>query len=458
MKMSEFCQVTDGAAISPYDDFIIQNIVTDSRVVKKDDVFLALKGEQFDGHDFCKAAVDSGAKAIIVDKLELPLPEKVLVVKVKSTLKAYQDIAEYKRLKFDIPVIAVTGSTGKTSTKDIIAAALSSSMKVLKSHANFNNEIGLPATLLNLDSTYESAVVEMGMRGKGQIKELAEIAHPTIGVVTNVGKTHIELLKSVQNIMKAKRELVEALDQTGTVILNADDENVRSMSGSAKGKVVLFGFSDDADIKASDVVQSTEGLTFTCTDKQGGRKFAVKLPLLGRHNIYNALCAIAVCSVLQVDTDRMLEGLSKVELSAMRQQVSKISGMIFIDDTYNASPDSMKAALELLQDMPGKRKIAILGDMLELGKVSDDEHTRLGDIAAESGVELLVTIGSKTYHTSERAAEKGVRTWHFKTHSQAVEMAGELLEKGDTVLFKGSRGMHIEEVLKALTEKLRDKK
>lgn len=456
-KVSELCQVIDGSTICPYDDFIVKNLTTDSRQVKKGSVFFAFKGDNFDGHDFCELAVKSGASVLVVEKLQLPLPEDVVVIKVKDTLKSYQQLAAYWRLRFKIPVVAVTGSTGKTTTKDIIAAALGDSLKVLKSYANFNNEIGVPATLLRLDSTYQAAVLEMGMRGLGQIKELAEIANPTIGVVTNVGKTHIEILGSVDNIASAKQELVEALDENSTAIFNGDDTMVAQMVQVAKGKTVCFGLDKNNKVRAENIRQNISGMQFTCIDDISEASYEVEVPILGIHNVYNTLCAISVASVLGVDRTKMLEGLKNIELSGMRQHIENIHGMTFIDDTYNASPDSMRAALSLLKSMPGKRKIAILGDMLELGDIAKKEHAKLGEAVSEAGVNLLITIGNKSQHTSAKAAELGVRTWHFEKQTLALDAAMSLFALGDTVLFKGSRGMHIDELLQLIKQRLAKK-
>lgn len=457
IKASELCQVTEGSAICPYDDFFIKSISTDTRKIKKGDVFFALKGEHFDGHDFCEQARQNGASILVVEKLPSPFPENIVVVKVKDTLKAYQELAVYYRMQFNIPVIAVTGSTGKTTTKDIIAAALGSSMKVLKSYANFNNEIGVPATLFQLNSSYQAVVLEMGMRGLGQIKELAQIARPTIGVVTNVGKTHIELLQSVENIAKAKQELIDELPEKSTAILNCDDKYVEQMASAAKGEVIFYGFSDKAQIRAENARQEEKGIVFTCLDSINNNSYEVFVPVLGMHNVYNTLCAISVATVLGIEKDAVLAGLQNVEFSAMRQNIEQIYGMTFVDDTYNANPDSMRAALELLSNLPGKRKIAVLGDMLELGEIANEEHAELGRIVSETGVNVLITVGSKSYHTSAKAAELGVRTWHFATHKLALETIVPLISEGDTILFKASRGIHMDELLKYVKEQLAER-
>ncbi len=454
LKISELCFVTNGAALQPYDDINILNVTTDSRTTKPDSAFVALRGEKFDGHDFCQDAIKNGAKVIVIEKFIVPPPDNVVQVKVNDTLTAYQDIASFYRSKFDIPVIAVTGSTGKTTPKELIYAALERQMPVLKSHANFNNEIGLPATLLNLESKYKAAVVEMGMRGIGQIQQLAQIARPTIGVITNVNQTHIEVLKTMENITIAKQELVQELTEHDFAILNCDDDNVLKMSEHTKAKVVFYGFNDKADITATDIEYLEEGTEFKCVDKEKKISYHVFIPLLGKHNVYNTLAAIAVAKLLNVDVGKMLEGLKNMKVSKMRQEIIKISGITFIDDTYNASPASMQASLELLEKIQGNRKIAVFGDMLELGEYADSEHEKLGELVAKYKTDILLTVGDKSFFACQKAFENGVKADHFKKNEVAAYTLLPLLKKGDVVLVKGSRGMHMEVFLQTLQEKM----
>ncbi len=454
IRISEICQFTGGGAIQPYDDFEVGGVSTDSRLVKNGDVFVALEGENYNGHDFCQVAVQKGAKALVVSNLPQPLPDSVVVIKVKNTLKAYQDIAACHRSKFNLPVVAVTGSAGKTSTKDIIAAALSESKNVLKSQGNHNNEIGLPLTLLDLTPQHQVLVVELGMRGLGQIRELAEIARPDIAVVTNVGQTHIELLGSQENIVAAKRELVESLSDSGTAILNGDDTYVREMASATKARKLFYGLGESADITAKNIKR--EGLTtvFCCANKISGQEYEVRLPLLGEHNVYNALAAIAVTTVLKIDKDIMLSGLATTVLSGMRQEVSEAGGLLLVNDAYNANPAAMCAAAKMLNNMPGKRKVMILGDMLELGDMSDEAHRAVGREIVRQGIDMVVTVGDKSALISRESAEQGVRSWHFAEKTPVLPLLEEILQPGDTVLFKGSRGMRMEELLDGLKEKI----
>ncbi len=414
-------------------------------------------GEKFDGHNFCLSAIKNGAKAVVVEHLPKSLPKGIVAVVVEDTLKAYQDLAAYNRDQYDIPVVAVTGSVGKTSTKDLIAAALGKCKKVLKTLGNHNNEIGVPLTLLKLQKEHEVAVLEMGMRGLGQIKLLAQIAKPTIGVVTNIGETHVELLGSVANSALAKRELVESLSDEGVAILNFDDPYVKEMVEVAKGKVIFFGLSSGADIRAKNIRDEGMGTFFECVNKVSNEEYSVTIPLLGDHNVYNALAAIAVASAMQIPTEDILAGLAEAEITSMRQELLPVNDMIFINDTYNSSPSSMRAALKTLGRMKGKRKVVVLGDMLELGEFSDKEHKEIGREVVKCGIDLVVTVGSKSCHISIEAAEHGIPSWHFKNHSFAADTLATMLQKGDSVLFKGSRGMHIDELLNAVKDKLAQK-
>ncbi|MDR3349237.1 MAG: UDP-N-acetylmuramoyl-tripeptide--D-alanyl-D-alanine ligase [Acidaminococcales bacterium] len=447
LKISELCQATGGATAWPYEDAQLPEVVTDSRLVSPGVAFVAIVGQKFDGHDFCAVAAKNGAKAIVAAKPPFPPPENAALIMVKDTLAAYQEIAAFYRNKFALPIIAVTGSVGKTTTKDLIAAALGDSCKVLKSQANFNNEIGLPATLLKLTAEHKAAVVELGMRGAGQIRQLAKIAKPAIGVVTNVGNAHIELLGSVENIAAAKQELIEELDAGAVAVLNADDHYVSLMGAAAKGRTVTVGFGDKAEIRAVNILQHERGLSFTCQDGLSGVEYQVNTALLGRHNVYNMLCAIAAATLLGVKREDMLAGLSEPVITKMRQNIQKAGGITIIDDTYNASPASMKASLELLRTLPGKRRVAVLGDMLELGALSGAEHENIGRLAARNGIDFLITIGEKSHRVAREAGRLGVPNWHFQSSFLAADIIKRLIKPGDTVLFKASRGIKLDELL-----------
>ena len=432
-----------------------RGISTDTRTVQPENLFIALVGEQFDGHEFVAQAAAKGAAGIIVSR-PVTVPDGVAVIEVQDTLAALQAVARFHRSRYHIPIIAVTGSNGKTTTKDMLAAVLSSRFRVLKTEANFNNEIGLPLTLLKLDSGHEAAVVEMGMRACGQIRELAEIALPTVGVVTNVGETHMEILGSIENIAAAKAELVEAMGPDDVVVLNADDPQVRAMQNKTQGRVVLYGLGTAAVVRAEHIVTGKNGDLITTFDCIGPRGFfPVTLHTVGSHNVYNALAAIAVGWELGLQPEELAAGIGRFVPGAMRLEIRNYGEYTVINDVYNASPLSMAAALDTLAAIGKGRKIAVLGDMLELGDTAAVAHRRIGQLAAEHGLDIVLTVGPLAEYIAVAAAEYGVKIVHaFTSHQQAIEKLQCLLQPGDYILLKGSRGMKMETMLKAFDHTL----
>lgn len=421
-------------------------VSTDTRTLKPGSLFIALKGEKFDGHDYIVRAVDSGAAGVVIGKKDVYVPERTTAILVDDPLSAYQRLARFHRQRFSIPVVAITGSNGKTTTKDMVAAVLSSRMKVLKTEANYNNDVGLPLTLLNINKQHEVAVVEMGMRALGEIRRLAEVALPTIGVVTNVGETHIEILGSVENIATAKGELVEIVGNDGLVILNADNPFVRAMEKKTSARLVFFGFEGGADVRAENLVASDRQISFECVSQKG--TFPVVVPAPGKHNAYNALAAIAVGLELGLSPAEINSGLESFLPSAMRLHVETFGDYTVINDAYNASPMSMAAAAETLAYIAKGRKIAVLGDMLELGDVAVDAHRRVGEKLAEEGIQVVVTVGKLAKYIAEAALDSGVDvTVACQTHDEAQEALRKLMRPGDTILIKGSRGMKMETIL-----------
>lgn len=445
-SLAEVCAAT-GGSIGKSGDYQFKGVCTDTRSVQAGDLFIALRGERFDGHDFISQAVEKGAAGVVVDRLDELYTGDAAVVVVSNTLHALQNLATYHRRRFRIPVVAVTGSNGKTTTKDLTAAVLASRLPVLKTQANFNNEIGLPLTLLNLTKDHRAAVVEMGMRGLGEIAELARIAEPTAAIVTNVGETHIELLGSLENIAIAKSELVEAIDATGFVVLNADNPYVQAMSKKAKGKVLLYGLESPCDVQACEI--RTEGFSTMFVCRIFGAEFPIKLPAIGKHNVYNALAAIATAWQLGLSPADITSGLQAFMPSSMRQHIEQIGSYVVINDTYNASPLSMASALDTLEQVAEGRKVAVLGDMLELGNIAVDAHHRLGKMVAESGVSVVITVGDLAQSIAETARECGVpEAVACGDHEQAWRELSARLKSGDTILVKGSRGMRMEQIIK----------
>ena len=449
-ELSELLEAT-GAEFRGKRTEHFEDIVTDTRKIKEGVLFVALSGERFNGEDFAAEAVAKGAAGVVVSRNcpEDKLPAGGAVLVVENTLKAYQQIAHAWRMKFDIPVIAVTGSNGKTTTKDLVAAVLSARGPVCKTQANFNNEVGLPLTLLSIREEHVAAVVEIGMRGMHQIEELVPIAEPSIGIVTNVGETHIELLGSIENIAKAKSELVEGIPAGGTIILNQDDPRVAAMREKA-GKdvrVLTFGIEQEADIRG-DAIHTDEHMTrFSVCYREKFHDYVI--PVLGRHNVYNALAAVAVGLAMGFSAMEIHMGFQTLEATKMRFECVERDGYRIINDAYNASPMSMKASLETTAKLSAEsRKIAVLGDMLELGDISAEAHREVGHEVGRNGFSVLITYGEMSRKIDEGAAEAGVKDIrHAATHEEAAEMLKKLLHRGDTVLFKGSRGMKMEKIL-----------
>ena len=421
-------------------------VSTDTRDLGENSVFVALKGEKFDGHHFIDKALEAGALFAVAEHIPTGIAAERICL-VQDTTQAYQEIATYYRSKFDIPVVAVTGSNGKTSTKDMIFDCLKGSMKVLKNHANFNNEIGVPKTLLGLNLEHQAAVVEMGMRGLGQIATLTEIAKPTMAVITTVNATHIELLGSIENIAIAKAEIFKDFTQDNIVVLNYDNVYVKTMNPLCPK--VYFGLTESADVYATEIKYSDCCTSFKCVDKLRKESYMVSIPLVGEHNLYNALAALTVASLLKVNVEEALHGLAETQLSAMRQTVEKYSKNItVINDAYNAGPVSMQMALDTLKTMaPHSRKIAVLGDMLELGEISRAAHENLARDCVRASVDIVFLYGECTKFTAQEAVKIGLNAVHFEDKLQLSAYLKKIIKHNDVLLFKGSRGMGMEEVI-----------
>ena len=429
------------------------SVTADSRKISIGSLFVALKGERFNGEDFCIEAIDKGAGGVLVSNDCDPknIPPTGIVFAVDNTLDAYQKIAAAWRNKFDIPIVAITGSNGKTTTKDLTAAALASLGSILKTTANYNNEIGVPQTLLELNENHRAAVIEIGMRGLNQIAPLAALVRPTVGIVTNVGETHIELLGSIENIARAKAELVEAIEPGGAVILNADDENVSAMIDRVKPgvKVITFALEHDATLRAENLITKRSSTMFTLKYKD--ETYDCGIPIIGRHNVSNALAAIAAAAVVGLKTDEIRAGFTTLATTKMRFEIIDRNGIQIINDAYNASPASMRVAISTTAEIASGRKIAVLGDMLELGNRSESIHRSIGADLAKNNFGVLVTFGKLGRLIAEGAKEAGVeKIFTADTHEQAAEYLRGTVKKGDTILFKGSRAMRMEKIIELI--------
>jgi UDP-N-acetylmuramoyl-tripeptide--D-alanyl-D-alanine ligase len=413
-------------------------IQTDTRIIKPGEVFVALRGDKFDGHGFVSTAIAKGAIAAIVDfAYENPgLP----VLQVKNTLEAYQKIARWWRDRFDIPVIGITGSVGKTTTKELIAAVLATQGRVHKTYGNYNNEIGVPKTLLELSPEDDYAVIEMAMRGKGQIAELTHIANPTIGVITNVGTAHIELLGSETAIAQAKCELLAEMPKDSVAILNHDHPLLISTAATVwQGEVITYGLSG-GDIQGQ--VMDRETLAV------GG--IQLPLPLPGRHNATNFLAALAVAQVVGIDWTTLQTGVNVDMPTGRSQRFALGNDVVILDETYNAAPEAMLAALQLLADTPGKRKIAVLGAMKELGERSPQLHQRVGETVQKLQLDGLLVLVDGTDAEAIAKSAAGIPSECFATHAELVARLKTFVQAGDRLLFKAAHSVGLDQVVNQL--------
>lgn len=462
MTAVELLKITGGTIVNGSRETKINRISLDSRNLCKGDLFIPIQGSNHDGHNFIAQALHGGAIGFLSNRWDEKLKKSLadgfgnstLAIVVEDTLQALQAIAKHIRDKLDVEVIGITGSTGKTCTKDMIASVLAQARNVVSTEKNYNNEIGVPLTILKANESTEILVVEMAMRGVGQIRQLAEIVQPTMGLVTNVGKTHFELLGSEEKIADAKSELVEAIPSEGMVILNADDKWTEKLRRLSSAPVVTYGVSESAEFKAVDIQTDAEGRPSfrIVTDSN---ELSLSLPFPGRHNVYNALAACAVASEIHISQARIKRGLETCAISEMRMQVFNTpDGVIIINDAYNASPTSMKAALETLSDLAGKkRKIAVLGDMLELGTLSEMAHFKIGELVSDSKVDILITVGEKSKRIAVGAMSKGMSLRQVIQCEKTLEASAVLADQvkpGDVVLIKASRGMELEKAVDAL--------
>ncbi|HEX2925186.1 MAG TPA: UDP-N-acetylmuramoyl-tripeptide--D-alanyl-D-alanine ligase [Ruminiclostridium sp.] len=423
-------------------------VTTDSRKVEKGNLFIPLIGEKFDGHDYISQCFDAGAAVCITSK-QIPQISGGTAVLVEDTGKALRDLAAWHRKKFDIPVVGITGSVGKTSTKDMISCVLSQKYEVLKTQGNFNNEIGLPLTVLNIDSKHEAAVIEMGMSGFGEISRLTAIARPNIAVITNIGVSHIEKLGSQQGILKAKLEILEGLHKEGLVILNGDDPLLKSLEGQLPFRTVFYGMDSAFDYTAQNYQSMGEmGTSFEISVE--GNRYSIEIPVPGIHNVYNALAAIAAGIEMKIPMDTIIDGIKKFSPGNMRQSIISHNGIKIINDAYNASPQSMQAAVNVLEEISSdSRSIAVLGDMFEMGDMAEELHYSVGSFIKDKKIDYLVTVGVNSRRISQAVADSGnttIKLHHFENNQEALNYILGIIRPGDYVLIKGSRGMKMEQI------------
>lgn len=462
--LEQLAQDAAGVLAQGHPHTVIRSVSTDSRTIGPDQLFIPLAGRRFDGHAFLPDAAARGAAAALVRRGAVPQeawPKGMGVIVVDDTLAALQRLAAAQRSRLQGTVTAVTGSVGKTTTKDMLAAIGRVRARLVATKGNFNNEIGLPLTVLEADETTELLVLEMGMRGAGEIRALARLARPHAGIVTNVGPVHVERLGGLEGIAAAKRELVEELPADGVAVLNGDDPPVRGMADGAPCRAVFFGLSKDNDVRAAAVESFGErGSRFVL--QYGGRERAVALPVPGRHHVMNALAAAAAALAIGFDLDDVVRGLAAAheQRSAMRTDVTLTEGGIrVVNDAYNAGPASMAAALQLLSELQADRRVAVLGDMLELGPLAEQAHAEVGKEAARLGVDVLIAVGRWGPVMARSAAAAGLRDENVhvcRDAAEAAALARRLVRPGDAVLVKASRGVMLEQVAERLLQSSRE--
>ena len=447
MKLStdEILRATNGNLLKGNKERLITNISTDSRTLKKNDLFVALIGDRFDGHDFLEPVVGKGAIGAIVSR-EVDV-EIELLIKVDDTLQALGDIATYYRRKFNIPITVVTGSNGKTTTKDMTASILAQRFSTLKSEGSFNNLVGVPLTLFQLSEEHQAAVLELGISLPGEMRLLSRITQPNIGVITNIGPTHLEFLKSLERVVQEKGILLEYVRHA---VLNADDNMTDKLIERFRGEVITFGESADANVRAGKILLDEAGKAEFSLIVYGDDKGRIRLPSLGRHNVSNALAATSVGILMGLDVAEIKTGLADYQQTKMRMQPVTINGVKFINDAYNSNPVSLKAAIVFLANLPCEgKKIAILADMLELGEDSEALHRQAGKDIPAGKIDILITVGENAAQIAI-AAENSIPAHNIyvcATNDEAAARLREVIEPKDTVLLKGSRGMRLEEIL-----------
>jgi UDP-N-acetylmuramoyl-tripeptide--D-alanyl-D-alanine ligase len=459
LSLRDVLEATGGEATTSRKNIYFRGISTDSRKIKKGDLFIPLRGPNFDGRDFILDALKKGAAGAVSSKPSAITPKNKIIIllpkacqnsnKLYPELKALHSIARSYRDKFPAKLVAVTGSSGKTTTKDMIHRVLSAHGACLKTEENLNNEIGVPLTLLRLSNKHRYAVVEIGMQGPEEIRPLSVLCSPDIAAITNIGEAHIGKLKTKNNIAKAKSELLDGLKPKGTAILNADDKYFGFLNRAAKcGKVSSFGIQNPASLRAFDIRPAAKGSVFKLMINGRPQRFFVPLP--GEHNIYNALVAIATGIALNIPLKSIKKGLIAFKPSSKRMDITTTkSGIKLINDTYNANPSSMSAAVKTLAGEKG-RKIAVLGDMLELGKDSRKYHLDIGRQLRTTGIDIVIAVGKQARYYISGSATTADR--FFADKQKAARHLLKLLKPGDAVLIKASRGLKLEEI----TQKILD--
>ena len=456
ITVEEILKITGGELIIGNKEIVCKNFSKDTRTIQKGDIYIGIKGEKFDGSMFWEQALENGADVVIVENISV-LPEEKekysdkTIIKVENTLEALYKIASYKRSLYDIPVIAITGSVGKTSTKDIIASVVKTQYNTLKTEGNNNNNIGLPLTILKLKD-HEALVVEMGMNHFGEISLLTKIAKPTIAVITNIGTSHIGNLGSRENILKAKLEILEGM-KIPRIIINNDNDLLHKwyLENKDKIEIHIYGIENKSDVIAKNIMLEEENSKFIA--KMKSEEISIEVPVGGNHFVYNALCAITVGKFLNISNEKIQKGIKEFELTKKRMDIRKLdNGATLINDSYNASYESMKASIEYLDNYNASRRIAVLGDMFELGEYSKELHEKVGEEVAKSKIDILICSGKNAKYIIQKVEEKNgkIKTYYLLNNEEILEKVKEESKQGDVILVKASNGMKFYEICQKL--------
>ena len=482
VKVEEIVKATNGVLLCGQADSMIQNVIIDSREETEHALFVPIVGEKTDGHRYVSGAIEHGAKALFINHnteyketiIALAKEKEVAVIEVEHTIKALQQFASWYRSGFSIPVIGITGSVGKTTTKEMVASALETKKNVLKTIGNKNSQIGLPLMMFYLEDCHEVAVIEMGMSEVGEMKNLSFVAKPECAVMTNIGVAHIAQLGSQEAIRKEKLAIANEFLQGSALFINGNDRllletatqitqneitidcNEETKEALLKATPITYGIGEGFTYSAKQLVTTEKGINFVACYKENGMEveLPISLKVYGEHNVLNALSALAVAKYIGIDEKVAKQGLEQYEPIAMRGQIKEVNGVTWIDDTYNASPDSMKSGAKVLLSLVGKRRIAVFADVLELGEVSEQLHREVGAYLAQlkeqdRTVDILLTVGEQARFLGEEAKKQGLSSvFSFSSNEEASAYLKSLLQKGDVVLVKGSRGMKTEEIIK----------
>ena len=460
-SIEEVLNATGGTLLQGERNIFFQGISTDSRAITEGELYFALQGPRFDGHHYALEALDKKAAGVVVEEgkardIRWNGHQSKAIILVKDTLQALGDLARERRQRYQTPVVALTGSNGKTTSKEMISACLETSFPVLKNRGNWNNLIGLPLTLLRLTEKERVVVLEMGTNVPGEIRRLTEIAEPDVGLITNIQKVHLEGLGSLERLKEEKGELFRRMRRDGTIVVNHDDVRVVGLAKEFPGQKITFGIGEPSDVMAREIrLRGIQGTSFTLVFE--GEETEMILPLLGRHFVPDALSAIAIAALFGIDLERVKEVLEHFRPAPMRMEIVSLgNGKMLINDAYNANPGSMEMALDTLAEVKGGgRAIAVLGDMLELGNFAEESHLQLGRRVAELSIDFLLAMGEWAPVVVASAIRHGIepeRTKVLESHGEAISLLRRVIQEKDWVLIKGSRRMAMEKIVEGLTE------